>query len=525
MRNSIRGSQLLPKFCLWAIASLAPAVSVAESQYSLGAYCQMLEQMQSRYSGNQSARQSLASDHSRYCAELNWSGNANDKFAGEINPYISQAPDNLKTMNDIDGLADQTAAQRTLLEKYRSAREHASQMMTECHARAARAFDPVKNESQILFGLLNGTATDVRVNNGCNGIANYATSADSATLSAKTQCETIQESCRNMVNAVDESQRETRGQAVINEEMRVARSVAYNACNVMVDSAIQQGPNVAQTKRDLDLACTSARRRLADASEPRSSTPPVAKETPKTEKGTDFWSQAAGMLPQALSLLNTASETGPVDFGAQPSGEIVQNQIAFGGETASSMPVGAVKGEAAPAGVDRSGELIMDGDLMPGQPTSENKGTSRMSPNASAGNAGGAPHAGSGGVNAAVAGRKAGGLPRSRLDTEIYAGLYGSGSSRGSAFGGGGHRGSESLRGMGRQRANEGRGPKPVISVSEMNARFQAGMRKFLPTAIGRQPTVANTTGPDGITGPHSNLFLKVSRRYQIVPTSMGPSK
>ncbi|MBX3018786.1 MAG: hypothetical protein KF767_12920 [Bdellovibrionaceae bacterium] len=517
MRNQIRGSLLL-------LALLSPVFAGAQAQYTLGAYCRMLEQMQTRYSGNATARESLAADHTRYCADLDWNSNADTHFSGTVNPYLSNNPDNVAGAGEIRAFVERSETASSIIEKYRAARESATQLMTECHARSARSFEAPRAEAADVMALLTGEANATRVNSGCGRIGGFESGAEMAQSNARRQCEDLQAQCRSMVNAVDESFRELRGTGTTTPEMNVARSVAYNACNVMVDSALNQGLNISRTRADLDRACNDARRRLAEApATPTPEAPKTAEKPATTGQGGDFWSTAAQMLPQALSILNAANEPATDLATGETLPTTVAQQPALYSSDPGSLSPGAVKGDGLDNGsLSRSAtDPIMMGEEEPLTAPGRRSVSGSMPQQASG--VTGTPSA-SGLANAAGADarRRAGNARGSRFDTDVYAGaLAGAGPSR-TGFAAGGYPEAGKLRGRARPAAARG------MSVAEVNARFQEGLRKFLPTAAGRRPTALTPTGPDGITGPHSNLFWKVSKRYQVIPFPLAvpaPSK
>ena len=49
-------------------------------------------------------------------------------------------------------------------------------------------------------------------------------------------------------------------------------------------------------------------------------------------------------------------------------------------------------------------------------------------------------------------------------------------------------------------------------------------LRQFLPGGrLDPNRGVAGSSGPDGITGPHSNIWQKVQNRYKVVSPSLIP--
>lgn len=501
--------ELIPALVMILSTSFAAsAFAEGESEYTLGAYCEMLSDYQSRYQGNVTAQQSLKADHVQYCTSLDWNGNANRMFTGHVNPYILEAPP-ARGSYEIASLVDNTVSQATLLEKYRAVRENASRMMSECHARAARAFESPRTERQDLLALLTGELSESGVNSACQRIPGFVSAAESANAGAARECENLQQQCQGMVESVDEFFREGRGTVSMTNEMQVARSVAHNACAVMVETALANKVDVIQERRSLNDACVSARRQLNEQN--------VAKNPPATGGGAsatdNLWTQAAQALPQVLSLLNSEPATDLATGEPLPQGALPAISV----QDEGSLPVGAVKGElAAPTKLDAGDGLPLGEGLEDLPITGRRSVTGRMAQQASG--VAGTPRADGSSLSVgakSLRGRAGGG---SRWNTDVLGGNFGdAGAGRGLGRGGDGY---PEAAAQGRLRGKAAVANDPT-SVAAMNARLQAGLKRlgrFLP----KGQRGAASVGRDGITGPHTNLFWKVSRRYQVVPTLSG---
>lgn len=93
----------------------------------------------------------------------------------------------------------------------------------------------------------------------------------------------------------------------------------------------------------------------------------------------------------------------------------------------------------------------------------------------------------------------------------IGSGFYGSGGGSGSSVGG----------------SSSGQNENPYIVKTDLSkeTKSTADLRKFLPGAqfAPKAQGIAGSTGVDGITGPNSDIWLKVKNRYQIVTPSLIP--
>jgi hypothetical protein len=107
--------------------------------------------------------------------------------------------------------------------------------------------------------------------------------------------------------------------------------------------------------------------------------------------------------------------------------------------------------------------------------------------------------------------QQAGGGGGNGASTKVLGGYYGGGAG---AFMGGGSSGSSGSGGSGYQSSGGSNG----------NQKMAVDLKQFLPG--GKQDpsrSLAGISGPDGITGPNSDIWLKVNTRYRSVGPSMKP--
>lgn len=116
----------------------------------------------------------------------------------------------------------------------------------------------------------------------------------------------------------------------------------------------------------------------------------------------------------------------------------------------------------------------------------------------------------SGGGTGGVSGRNTGGSAGSAINTKIVTG-YGVGGRGGTAFGNG-------TGGAGQNNIGNARDPGNGRNANGVD------LRQFLPGGQ-RDPsrTLAGVSGPDGITGPNTDIWKKINTRYFSVSPSLLP--
>lgn len=168
-------------------------------------------------------------------------------------------------------------------------------------------------------------------------------------------------------------------------------------------------------------------------------------------------------------------------------------------------------GRAGSGAADGVGGAGLGGGAMPLDLASESNGMGNVAPGRAADPKGGTLGGGSGGNksglsgdtgspkgNPGVAGREP---PNKNINSGYYGGGSGGGNYSGGRYGGGGSYGSTS---------------------GAANANFD--LKPYLPNGkLDATRGLANSAGPDGITGPNSNIWQKVKVRYYTVSPSLLP--
>lgn len=121
------------------------------------------------------------------------------------------------------------------------------------------------------------------------------------------------------------------------------------------------------------------------------------------------------------------------------------------------------------------------------------------------GSQGGAGVGGGGGGSGAGGG---GGASAAERTANINGGFYGGGGNRFGSGGGG---------------AGGGPGGRGYAASPGRNTASGPDLRKFLPGGQYDPRRAAGVSGPDGITGPHSNIWQKVQNRYRVMSPSLLP--
>ena len=156
------------------------------------------------------------------------------------------------------------------------------------------------------------------------------------------------------------------------------------------------------------------------------------------------------------------------------------------------------------------------GQDIPGFPSIEQAALNKKTAQEIGGRQGaGNPVSGANGAGGgAGSGGAGGGVPGEPNGSAVNAGFYGGGGKFGSGGGAGGVAG-QGIPGAGRGFASTGNSPGGP------------DLRKFLPGGAYDPKRlnggVLGTTGKDGITGPHTNIWMKIQNRYRVMSPTLLP--
>ncbi|MEK2644165.1 hypothetical protein [Bdellovibrio sp. BCCA] len=156
---------------------------------------------------------------------------------------------------------------------------------------------------------------------------------------------------------------------------------------------------------------------------------------------------------------------------------------------------------------DFGGDIPGLPSITPGKPSSGSdhgvdgsQGGGTLSGGGSGGSAGGPSSGGGGGAAASE-------------DKSVLGGFYGGGS--GGRFGGGSYGGGS---------GGDGRGVGVGGANGAAGTPGGPDLRKFLPGGqFDPKRGISGMGGPDGITGPHSNIWQKIQNRYQVMSPTLLP--
>jgi hypothetical protein len=461
--------------------------------------CTRLQAGLKNYNEGTDGYESLSAEHARNCTPQ---GNFDDdtaywktKYPGEVeNHYLNARPSRIATTDEVgekvrEALAKSQADQYGMFDDCKAV---CASSEVNCRGTIANANSVGDGDYARVSGLFNGN--EASVNQGCNSISNYQATAESQMNLARTSCGTYKKQCDQVCeNARTKS---ASSAYAANSTWMLMNENAGQAFSQGIITAMNNGQSQISSKvQSLNEQCTSAKQQLAEARIDRDKARRDAAEQRQTQNQLGNALQSLGS-----QLAGQDNSQMPYDpgFGQQPYAPPVDNPTQY---TAPGV-MGAVKGEADFKSSGRYDDAgLLDAGLG-GLPARERKPHGQPQQQGGGGSAGVGAGGGGGQANGANAKARAG---RSRLDADVYKGSMSGG---GPATGG---RGGDGYPDEGQR--GEGRGRAAGSAVAAGNVRM-VDLQKFLPQRLAVRRGVANTTGPDGITGPHTDLFKKVRSRY-----------
>lgn len=477
------------------LSVLVSSVGHAQStRYTLGSYCELVLNL-SHMNHEPVAAKSLNDDWEKNCTKLDWEKNANSEYNGPINPLINSNPAKLRTNADMNENIETAQSIADVEGRFDTVRAVVNQMLSECRARAARAMAPSQGDMDSILAGLASESAGAKVESLCSRIPGYQTRGNQGQQEAAQTCQQFNGQCSSLLSDAEERLREMRGTVKETATMTQARGVIANSCQIMGSVGNEMQELVTGNTAKLNQSCSAARARVPNT---------VAKEDPKkdeTKTSENNLSNPSLQDSSGLMGLNSQSQLGMGNSSEMP--------VFNGGVDASgATQMGALKGDGdrSSAGLNTSA-LILNADSLGEQATPYER-KKHGQPNMNSANSGQGPQASS--ARASQADRKAGRTARGNFGTNVYSGIQAS---------------------MGASGSRRGDGFPYEAQVGHSGSRMHSGhsqshgtvdLRKFLPNAGDRRPSAA--TGPDGITGPHTNLFAKVHFRYKIVPLNVGRS-
>lgn len=514
-------NSVFPLIALTIVALIAPGFAAAAGDdITLNRYCPMLQSAMRSYDEDSNEYRSLFSQHKRICDTAN-GVDGFSKTLRELNETPDPALDRPREVLSAGDLADkardgiQDAGQdREAL--YHQCKMVCAQSEENCRGATGNARSVATQEYNRIYGLTGGN--EASVNQACNSVSVYRSTVDSEAGKAASRCNDYRQQCQNTCQEADQRARtvtqnacsapggsfrqaencsmqrmETRWMTA-NQQAGEASAAAIPR---YVDELRQQFNNDAQA---LQTACQNAKNALQQQ---KKDDKQAKDDEKKQQNGTQ---QALGNALQSLgsALANQPAVTPPLGIDTSTPPTFVQPQVTDGGFSGMTSAVKNTNGFNS--AVNPSGDPLMLGDDLDGLPGHQPSRLSRMPQQP--GGAGAGVGAGGGGSAAGANNRNARRGGRSRFDTDVLKGAQGGAGAAGARGGANGY--PDEAAGLGGNGRGKGRA---AADGAGGNARM-VSLQKFLPSRMQIRREVANTVGPDGITGPHTDQFKKIRLRY-----------
>lgn len=480
----------------------------AETSYRR--YCDILLNQRNNFDVGSEEYNSLATDHKSLCTGAAVDGFQGDDqwakpYTGPQNQFIGAAPDHLEKPTETQQVLStkMEQADSNLAQIYKNCRTFAVRVESECMSALGASKAQYSGEYQRLMGLM-GQGTKTAVAQACNSVSGFSSTASSALSSGVQSCDQFRVQCEAACNSAETATLSQNGFAKLNEWMKLDFSDGWKACNNIKALVIKAKDDSLRSAQNLSNECATAQNALQADQDKQAS----KDEEKEDDKETNKRNQALGNALQSLgSLLTDQGDVAPnMGFPMPPSPvPTLPNYEPSGSVNYPNATKDMNSSASSPVGSGGGGLTLGDEGL--GGPTGYQK--SQMGQNPQNGGGGGAGVGSQGGGNAA-AGKTPPRRGRSGFDTDIYKGAFSGTSGGGKGTGGDGYPKEGNAKG---QRA----GPPGRFANGQTMTASQVQLHRFLPTWHVRRH-VANSVGPDGITGPHSDQFKKIRIRYEAVP-------
>lgn len=482
----------------WTLGSLFTAQgAVAANDMTLNQYCPILERTMTNYDEGSQAFQDLQSDVNAHCKRVDGDAGFSKKLS-ELNITQNRWIDHRRTVQTSGEAAEKAQDAIRDAGNDRNALYHECKMVcaeseSNCRGALANARSQADQDFRRIQGLTAGN--EASVNQACNSIPTYQSSANDYANTASTACNGYQRTCKDVCARADAAATSSSG----NENwMTINRQAGENSANSIPVHVQSVRDLFSSNVNALQTSCNNARNALQQQKAEN-------KQAKDDQKKQDSTNQALGNALQSLGSALGQQTPPPAmpPMGMDMNQGSYQQPEVYGSPSSSSLGTAVKNTDGFNSKVDSSGNPLMLGDPPVDMSNYQKSRLSRM-PQQSGGGGGGVGSGGGGGAGKQQAARRGGG--RSRFDPDVLKGAQGGNGSAG-ARGGNGYP-DEMEGGAG----GNGRGRRGTLADgSNPNT---VSLQKFLPGRIQVRRDVANTVGPDGITGPHTDLFKKVRVRY-----------
>ncbi|WP_347356093.1 hypothetical protein [Bdellovibrio sp.] len=350
------------------------------------------------------------------------------------------------------------------------------------------------------LGLMFGQQTGASIQAACSKMAGLSAAANSAVVAYRMICNNAIGRCRSACSSLKDF------------------IVSNPACMASgFDGMMGTNPRILQTAEiDLDK-CSEYENKVQEASQAITNLSSTMNNAAQCASLTAGDSAVVPDLCKTNPNLPGCAPAGPVDC-TKP--EMASNKVCvcsknptdpmcLSESTAGSIQLGSINSSArlTSQGAEGAGGGDFPGlpGIAPGKPGSG--GTGEAVDGRQGGSANLASAGASGGGSSASSSGEAENTDKGHA---VTAGFYGAGGgstgTAASVAGGSGYGGQTGMSASG-------------AGVSGPNLRQFLPGGKFDPKARG----LAGTSGPDGITGPHSNIWMKIQNRYQVVRPTLMP--
>lgn len=451
------------------------------SAYTYSHACTAIEMHRGRFSEESQAYREIDRLLSDRCRNYDWNR------AGAADAVFPGSPGSVDEVLRRTPPANADTASRT--PEVSTQEANAAQMYEECKMRAVRqqgdCMIEIQNVAQrnidayrVLSSRLALSADGPSLENACLGISSYESSAQSAIQIAIGACQNHRQECLSSCAQADRAFRqEIDISPSIQKWITVDKQVAASSCSVIDQYISEARSQPSAQARDLSSQCAAARQRLNEDEQAMDKN--LMKQV----------GQALQMLSQDLAKPQMPLPTeGPLQRSYGMSSENIQPlessfvNIGKGpSQSPNSIPENSVlpSGRAAPADYKASGRKLM------------------KAPNGTASSLGNFRSKGPVVQSDSRKNQRVGSM-------EILNGYYGDPSGYSRRPSGAGLFDSSDQ--------SSGRNSRLVGNLPHKGS--STDLTQFMPVG-GRLRRIPLSTGPDGITGPHTDLFKKVRIRYE----------
>ncbi len=383
----------------------------------------------------------------------------------------------------------------TMMEECRT---QISETSYSCDEKNDSGMSGVANTASQL-SLMFGQQTAGSIQAACSKMASFSSAANAAVAAYRLNCQSAIGSCHSVCDRVVEF-----------AQQNAACLDAAAGGNGISRQAIASAENSAKRCNDFDSKVQEANQAINNFAGTMKNAAQCAEQTAGDSTALPELCKTNPNLPGCAAIA-AADCTNPANAGSKvcvcsknPTDPICMNENSAGGSTfISSTNPGARLGTQGLEGA--GGDLPSLPSILPGKPGSGGAGEAV---DGKQGGGAGISSSGGGGGGAAGGGAGEEGLEDG---VQVNAGFYGGGGSFGGSGGGsgGGDRGAAGMAGM--AGAAKGKGG-PDLSKFLPGGQYDPKLRGL-----------AGSGGPDGITGPHSNIWQKIQNRYRVMSPTLLP--